>query len=79
MPLPLETPLQISYIFFTDTCTEDEVRLNGDVVQVCHDSQWGLVCSSTNSWGISSAEVACRQVGMPSRGQIGTFCIVLIS
>ena len=53
-------------LLLSDPCTEGEVRLNGDVVQVCHDEQWGLVCSHRHSWGTKGAGVVCDQVGIPS-------------
>ena len=56
--------------FISDPCTENEVRLNDAIVQVCHDGQWGLVCHHQLSWNRNSAEVVCRQVGIPSRSQI---------
>ena len=55
--------------FFTDPCTENEVRLNDDVVEVCHSAQWGLVCAHSGSYFTPAAEVVCRQVGIPSRSQ----------
>ena len=57
---------------FIDSCVENAVRLNGDVVQVCRESQWGLVCDSTESWlnFPRSAAVVCRQIGMAFRGQM---------
>ena len=57
-------------LFFTDPCIEDEVRLNDDVVQVCHGSQWGLVCDHIETWTYRDAAVVCRQIGMAYRGQI---------
>ena len=56
--------------FSTDPCIENDVQLNGNVVQVCHGSQWGLVCSSLESWHKNAAAVVCQQVGMAYRGQI---------
>lgn len=62
---------QIKYApIFADPCTENDVQLNGDLVQVCHDSQWGFVCDHMHSWGSRSAQVVCRQVEMEYRGQI---------
>ena len=48
------------------------MRLNGNVVEVCRESQWGLVCDSTETWLNSprSAAVVCRQIGMAYGGQI---------
>ena len=43
--------------------------MNGDVVQVCHHSQWGLVCGSSRYWDTDAARVVCRQVGMSIRGK----------
>ena len=57
-------------VIFTDPCTENEVQLNGGIVQVCHGSQWGLVCGHIERWTPRSAEVVCRQLGMGYRGQI---------
>lgn len=50
-----------------DPCNENEVRLNGRVVQVCHNSEWGLVCvNDSNGWGEREAKVLCRQIELPS-------------
>ena len=46
-----------------EPCTESEVRLNNEVVQICHNQQWTPVCSFSNS----AAEVVCNQVEIPSR------------
>ena len=56
-------------LFFTDPCTENEVRLNDEVIQVCHDKQWGLVCDSYYNLISYAAQVVCREVGIPSMGQ----------
>ena len=45
------------------------MRLNGYIVQVCHNSQWGFVCSSLRSWNFFAVHVVCKQIGMPSTGQ----------
>ena len=52
----------------TVSCSEDKVRLNGDVVQVCHNQQWGLVCYNRDNWDVNAAIVVCRQVGLSPRG-----------
>ena len=75
-------PLYV-WCFFSDPCTENEVRLNDVVVQVCHDAQWGLVCHHQLSWDLNAAEVVCKQVGIPSRSQCvyleREFCFQIIS
>ena len=47
-------------------CSENAVRLNEEVVQVCHNQQWGLVCDSDVSWDQPSVTVTCNQAGTPS-------------
>ena len=46
-----------------EPCTESEVRLNNEMVQICHNQQWTPVCSFSDS----AAEVVCNQVEIPSR------------
>ena len=41
------------------------MRLNGDVVQICHNQEWGLACS--DGWDVNAANVICNQVGIPSQ------------
>ena len=62
-------------VFFTDPCPENEVRLNDNVVEVCHNAQWGLVCVHFESWHASATLVVCRQVGIPSKSQ---FMVLLV-
>ena len=50
-----------------EPCTESEVRLNNEVVQICHNQQWTPVCAQDGSFYDSDAEVVCNQVGIPSR------------
>ena len=70
MHLQKELGCDTVYSISTDPCIENEVRLNGGVVEVCHGSQWGLVCATLQSWYEEDAAVVCRQVGMAYRGQI---------
>ena len=66
------------HVFRSDPCTENEVRLNYDnMVQVCHDEKWGLVCAHEESWNLIAADVVCKQVGILSRCQLVTLkCII---
>lgn len=43
---------------------EEDVRLNANVVQVCRNGQWGLVCDS-NNWNSNAVHVACNESGLP--------------
>ena len=54
----------------TEPCTENDVRLNDGLVQVCHDEQWGLVCRSYYTWNLNAVKVVCKQVGSPSKSQL---------
>ena len=54
------------------TCSDGDIRLEGgtDVntgrVEICHNNAWGTVCG--DSFDVSGAEVACKQLGFPSEG-----------
>ena len=55
-------------ILFPEPCTESEVRLNNEMVQICHNEQWSPVCFQPGSfYDNAAAEVVCNQVGIPSR------------
>ena len=36
-------------------------------MEVCHINVWGTVCDDY-VWGIANAQVACRQLGLPTTG-----------
>ena len=42
------------------------MRLNEEVVQVCHDREWGLLCADGGNWGQNTAHVMCNEAGKPS-------------
>ena len=59
--------------FHPAPCNENEVRLNEEVVQVCHDEQWGLVCDHEDSWNPADANVVCNQARLPSGGEFAVY------
>ena len=47
---------------------ENAVSLNDQLVQVCHNQQWGFVCENAESWNFEAAKFVCNEVGIPSLG-----------
>ena len=55
---------------FSESCTENDIQLNSGLLQICHESQWGLVCINPYLNNLNKAKVVCQQLGFPSRGKI---------
>ena len=54
--------------YYAVSCIENDARLNEEVVQICHDQEWGLVCVDTvSAWDDNAADVMCNQAGIPSQ------------
>ena len=45
------------------------MRIRENVLQVCHNQQWGLACFGRSDWDIIAGSVVCRQLGLSTRGK----------
>ena len=69
----------ISHIYIADIaamsfllappCTESDVRLLNNRVQICHNEVWGYVCENFD-WTDDDASVVCRELGFTRYGEI---------
>ena len=55
--------------YIAPPCTENEVRLMKDQVQICHNEVWGYVCSRFG-WTDDDASVVCKELGFTPHGKI---------
>ena len=50
-------------------CTESDVRLLNNQLQICHNEVWGYVCGDFD-WTNDDASVVCRELGFSPEGRI---------
>ena len=49
-------------------CKGGDISLNGTILTICAFGQWYTLCS--NTWTLTQAKVACRQLGRNPIGKI---------
>ena len=66
--------LHLIYSVGAEGCEDGDIRLMDGInnssgrVEFCHDGEWGTVCD--DGWNLTEARVACRQLGLPTEGEI---------
>ena len=58
-----------NFCYIALPCTESEVRLIINRVQICHNEVWGYVCED-NDWTDDDASVVCRELGFLPQGAV---------
>ena len=61
--------LSNNYLSSAPPCSDGDVRLLLERVQICHNQTWGYVCYDSD-WNVEDASVVCRELGLlPPQGR----------
>lgn len=58
----------LTFYSASDECSNGDIeQRNGAPIRTCEDGKWRYLCGRL--WGNAQAAVACKQMGMPGKGE----------